>query len=364
MFLFRKNIILVPSDYDGVSMQKGILCMDCFNGMSKCSLKCYNVDMTKELVLGVCIDGKLTKYDIEISKSKSFEFVIKDTVEHTSEVSAVLLDIGKDDYSIVLWGSTQINLAWQNTLKEMIEENYVPKSVPSQPQNNDLNNEIQSQNYENKINYCDYDEIKEKEVSNQYTEEYADNSFENNSQCDITEDEKLDNFIDSVIKITEDDSLIDEINDSQLNTQSTKTNFDNNVDLKTEAITLERKQNNQSLKIKSNLSFYEKLSGQIQKMFDTNESFEVLNEIFPNSKFCKVNFDDGTGYYVFGIIYDEGQAKYLCYGMPAQKDDAPPKEFAELYQWLPIDTNSDDGDGFYMMYQDAQTGKNISVDII
>lgn len=362
MFLFRKNIILVPSDYDGVSMQKGILCMDCFNGMSKCSLKCYNVDMTKKLVLGVCIDGKLAKYDIEMSKSKSFEFVTKETIEHTSEISAVLLDIGKDDYKIVLWGSTQINLAWQNTLKEMIEENYVPKPVSSQQQNNNFDNDIKSQNFDNKSNYCDYVEAKEKVVSYQNAEEkYTDNSFENNSQCDITEEEKLDNFIDSVIKMTEDDSVVDETTDSQINAQSTKSDFDKNVEIETDLIDFNNKQNYQT---KTNLSFYEKLSGQIQKMFDTNESFEVLNEIFPNSKFCKVNFDDGTGYYVFGIIYDEGQAKYLCYGMPAQKEETPPKEFAELYQWLPIDTSSEEGDGFYMMYQDAQTGRNISVDII
>ena len=359
MFLFRKNIILVPSDYDGVSMQKGILCMDCFNGMSKCSLKCYNVDITKELVLGVCIDGKLTKYDIEMSKTKSFEFVIKDTVEHTSEVSAVLLDIGKDDYSIVLWGSTQINLAWQNTLKEMIEENYVPKPVLNNDYNDNYDDETESQQIYKTTEYCGFDEDKEFDCDNQKEcKQNSENNFETKYQYDITEDEKLDNFIDSVIKMTEDEQ---EGNNTQTKVQMAETNFDKVDGIKYNFAQSGDVDNKQQ---KTYSNFYDKLSGQIQKMFDTNESFEVLNEIFPNSKFCKVNFDDGSGYYAFGIIYDEGQAKYLCYGMPAQKDDAPPKEFAELYQWLPVDTSSEDGDGFYMMYQDAETGKNISVDIV
>ena len=361
MFLFRKNIILVPSDYDGVSMQKGILCMDCFNGMSKCSLKCYNVDITKELVLGVCIDGKLTKFDIEMSKTKSFEFVIKDTVEHTSEVSAVLLDIGKDDYSIVLWGSTQINLAWQNTLKEMIEENYV-KQVSDHDYNESYDNEIKSQQLDKIADYCNFDKNNDDGCNDQkQCGQNGYDKFETEYHDNITEDEKLDNFIDSVIKMTEDDEDEQEGNNTQTKVQMAETNFDNVVDLKNNFLQSEDTENKRP---KMHLNFYDKLSGQIQKMFDANESFEVLNEIFPNSKFCKVNFDDGSGYYAFGIIYDEGQAKYLCYGMPAQKDDAPPKEFAELYQWLPVDTSSEDGDGFYMMYQDAETGKNISVDII
>ena len=359
MFLFRKNIILVPSDYDGVSTQKGILCMDCFNGMSKCSLKCYNIDMTKGLVLGVCIDGKLTKIDIEMSKSKSFEFVIKDTVEHTSEVSAVLLNIGEDDYKIVLWGSTQINLAWQSTLKEMIEENYVSKPVLSDDHNDDYKDKTEYQQIKKNVDYCSFDKSKEDCENGQIgLNQKEDKCFDTDYQYNTNEDEKLDNFIDSVIRLTEDEN---EVTENQTKAQITETNFDRADNLKNDS---SEKENIEGRPPKMHYNFYDKLSGQIQKMFDNNEPFDILNEIFPNSKFCKVNFDDGSGYYAFGIIYDEERAKYLCYGMPAQKDDAPPKEFAELYQWLPVDTSSEDGDGFYMMYQDAETGKNISVEIV
>jgi hypothetical protein len=99
-------------------------------------------------------------------------------------------------------------------------------------------------------------------------------------------------------------------------------------------------------------------------MFNSNDAEIVLNEIIPNSKFCKINFDDNTGHYVFGVIYDDNKPKYLCYGVPAKKDSKPPKELSSYYQWLPIDVEEESGDGYYMMYQDASTGQNISVEMV
>ena len=367
MFLFRKNIILVPSDYDGVSQKKGIISLDCFNGMSKGTLKCYNLDLAKTLVLGISIDGTLSKFDIDLSKPKTFEFVIKQNIKNTSEISAVLLDIDKDDYAIVLWGSTQINLAWQHTLRTLIEEDVLPKPVLKQSENTDK--DIIDTDYQQDENlvktYNVFDMENDENICENSSVENIVNNFDNNSQTEATEQEKLDNFIDSVIEMTEENC--DEIeNFSCQNNAQSKTGIlknKNNDTFKKDLSDFDEKQNKYN-QPKTASSFYEKLSGQIDKMFEINQPFEVLNEIFPNSKFCKVAFDDGSGYYVFGVIYDEGVAKYLCYGMPAQKGDAPPKEFSELYQWLPIDTSSQDGDGFYMMYQDAATGKNISVDII
>ena len=49
--------------------------------------------------------------------------------------------------------------------------------------------------------------------------------------------------------------------------------------------------------------------------------------------------------------------------MPARKDEKPPVEFSEIYQWFPVDINDMSGDGFYVTFQDAKTGKTISVDI-
>ena len=337
MFLFRKNIILVPSDYDGVSVQKGIISLDCFNGMSKCILKCYNLDISKKLVLGLNIDGRLLKFDVDLEKTKTFEFVVKDNITSASEISAVLLDIGEYDYRIILWGSTQINMAWQSTLKMMLDDE-ISISTQSIQKKEIQNNEQPNQD----TKFCDENIEKFIDSVMQLTEE--ENQSKDIESNDLEFDEKLDRF-------DYRENLQNKFYDEVVSGESLKTDDENNNSL-----------NNENQKREN--TFFDRLSNQIEKMFDTNQSFEILNEIFPNSKFCKVNFDDGTGYYVFGIIYDNGVPKYLCYGMPAQKNDAPPKDFSELYQWLPIDVNNEDGDGFYMMYQDAETGKNISIDII
>ena len=106
MFLYRKNIILVPSDYDGFSLAKGILSFDCYDNKTKCFLKCYNLNFDKNLVLGVSINKKLFKMDLSSNEAKDFEFEINLPTKNTDEISCVVLDIKKVDYDIVLWGST------------------------------------------------------------------------------------------------------------------------------------------------------------------------------------------------------------------------------------------------------------------
>ena len=162
--------------------------------------------------------------------------------------------------------------------------------------------------------------------------------------------------------------------DKQSEIDFKKTNIENdfqtNIENENKNIKAYFDENNNIENIKNNFdeeqnkNFYQRIKPQIDKMFETNVQEKVLNEIIPNSKFTRVEFDDKSGYYVFGVIYDEDVPKYLCYGLPSQKEQTPPKEMSNLYQWLPIDVENYDGDGFYMMYQDAQTGQNISVDIV
>lgn len=359
MFLYRKNIILVPSDYDGVSLTKGLLSLDCFEGKTECTLRCYNLFTDKPLLLGVSINNALHKIDVKENELKDFKFRIDKTIKNGDEVSCVLINFNKNKYDILLWGSTQLNSGWKSTLQLMLDDELSKNKESENASQNENLNQLKNDSYnaddnfnnlkgyqnsvsyqeelnfedENIINHCNNhfysNELDKSEIKSSFTNKsLSEQNANNDAEIYSFEDEKINELIDKVIDMTE---------------YREKNNIKQSAD---------------------DLNFYERIIPQIEKMFTNNKEETVLNEILPNSKFCKVEFEDGSGYYVFGIIYEEGLPKYLCYGLPAQKNSEPPKELSNLYQWLPIDATDEMGDGYYMMYQDAVTGKNISVEII
>lgn len=341
MFLFRKNIILVPTDYDGISNTKGLLSFDAYSGKTICNLHCYNLDVQKPLLLGIAIQNRLHKIKIQPSESKNFNFDLDVEIKNGQNISVVLLNVGQSDYQIVLWGSTEINNNWQTALKLMLENEGVvsQKQSADEPQSHFENDDkIQSkQNFDDLERFDIIQQNVDKNIGNSPKNAEIEPNFDENAN--LTGDVKLEEYIDKVIELTDEEQF--EAQESS--NQNEKKFFDTNVDMP---------------------KFYQKISPQVEKLFGDNQDEAILSEIIPNSKFCKVDFDDGSGYYVFGIIYQNGLPKYLCYGLPAKKDAKPPIELAEYYQWLPIDTANEQDDGFYLMYQDAETGQNISVEII
>ena len=390
MFIFRKNIILIPSDYDGMSLTKGLVSFDCYDTKTKCSLHCYNLKVEKPLVLGVSVNNKLHKINVPKNSIKNFQFELETVLNAENQISVVLLDVRDADYDIVLWGSTQISDDWKTSLDLMLTDvDIVPhKNVAKENFENvtkdfgDVDNEIvqdashdfddgllenstknttntqkntvfESKNDENYQKNAHFYQNKTDCLYQKCNQNLEDSKISNNENTfDGTEkpekyayeEDELNNYIDHILDLTESkkSNYVSVENNDEVSPKVSQENFDN----------LHKE------------TFFERINPQIEKMFATSKSMNVLSEIIPNSKFCRVDFDDESGYYVFGVIYDEGSPKYLCYGVPAKKDGKPPKELSNLYQWLPIDAEDEFGDGFYMMYQDASTGENISVDII
>lgn len=107
-------------------------------------------------------------------------------------------------------------------------------------------------------------------------------------------------------------------------------------------------------------SFIEKLKPQIDKLFEDNPIENNLQSLIPNSKWIKVDYEDDGDFYVFGLLYDEnGQVKYVCYGVPAVYEQEAPKELSGYPIWMPLDKENDQGFGYWLTYQDATTGEPI-----
>jgi len=66
--------------------------------------------------------------------------------------------------------------------------------------------------------------------------------------------------------------------------------------------------------VKTNTAFYDQIKSQLDDLFKQNESYPLLEELMPQTKWTKVNFDEKR-YYVVGVVGNSPD--YICYGVPS-----------------------------------------------
>ncbi len=107
-------------------------------------------------------------------------------------------------------------------------------------------------------------------------------------------------------------------------------------------------------------NFVDRLMPQIDKLFQTNPIEDNLQSLIPSSKWVKVDYEDDGDFFVFGLLYGEdGDIKFVCYGVPAVFEEEPPQELSGFPIWLPLDKNNAKGFGYWLTYQDAATGEPV-----
>lgn len=111
------------------------------------------------------------------------------------------------------------------------------------------------------------------------------------------------------------------------------------------------------------MDFYKEIKEQLDILFDRYPEETFLNEVIPNSKWIKVDYDDSGEYYVIGLIYENDCIKYISYGVPGQYSVEPPRELSGVAQWLPLDPNKPDDLGYWLSYQDAKNGEAVEVSV-
>ena len=106
--------------------------------------------------------------------------------------------------------------------------------------------------------------------------------------------------------------------------------------------------------------FIEKIMPQIDRLFERNPIENNLQNLIPDSKWVKVDYEDDGDFFVFGLLYDhQDNIKYVCYGVPAVFEYEPPQELSGFPIWLPLDKNNTHGFGYWLTYQDATTGEPV-----
>lgn len=102
-------------------------------------------------------------------------------------------------------------------------------------------------------------------------------------------------------------------------------------------------------------SYYERIKPQIERLFETFDEEKSLSEVVPDSRWVKIKYD-GDDYYVVGIIYDKNRPLYVCYGVEGRYGEKPEK-IGDYCSFIPSSIFNLKGDGYWVMYQSAITGK-------
>ena len=105
--------------------------------------------------------------------------------------------------------------------------------------------------------------------------------------------------------------------------------------------------------------FYERMKDEIDKILSKYPKEAALEEMIEDSKWVKISYGEG-GFYVFGVLYSGGKPKYICYGVPTKQSETPPQSMEGLASFLPASPEDTQG-GYWVMYQDAETGASIKV---
>lgn len=100
-------------------------------------------------------------------------------------------------------------------------------------------------------------------------------------------------------------------------------------------------------------NFYYAVKPQLDELFVCYPEEASLTTAVANSKWVRVESEDDC--YVVGILYDNDEPSFLCYGVPAKANSQPPSELNGACVWLPIS----DQDGYFVIYQSANTGEII-----
>lgn len=104
--------------------------------------------------------------------------------------------------------------------------------------------------------------------------------------------------------------------------------------------------------------FYERTRSEIEGLLSAYPPAEELCAAIDGSKWVKISYGEDS-FYAFGVIFSEGVPKYVCYAIPAKDQSTPPASMQGLASFLGVKTQY--GVGFWVMYQDADTGASVSI---
>ena len=97
------------------------------------------------------------------------------------------------------------------------------------------------------------------------------------------------------------------------------------------------------------------MKDEIEKVLSGYPREGSLESTIENSRWVRIDYGSDK-FYVFGVMFSEDVARYICYGVPAKSKSAPPESMRGRASFIPA------GEGFWVMYQDAATGASVTLE--
>lgn len=376
--IIKRNVILTPAEYDGISQTKGIVTFEILESSASGFLRCYNLENKDNLVFGVKINDKMFKFKLQTGLDiLTFSLDTREPLQNC-KISCALVRTLNGKTQTILIGSTETTKLYSNEILTFL-------NTSSDEIENSINDKIKEQTISDstifKMHEFFEDDSKKKEnfqvVENVNTKKQANNSIDNNNETltfntnsDLTENEILEHYENG----EELENYIDDLSCPNPNLNKCKNcmyknyfycnNKENAALTEISALNKTKQQNLTSNNVNTQTAFYDSLAHQIDSLILNNIHEEVLEEILPNSTFVRIERENGK-YYVLGIINGEnGMPQYLCYGHPAKSKEDKPFNFDNHFSFFPIDVDAPNGAGYYLSYQSAENGENVKITLI
>jgi len=303
-----------------------------------CTLKVFNLETSKDLLLGIKSQNQIIKQNILLNNNV-YNFILNQNIDLNESLGCVLLNIDQQCITPIIWGNDK-NTNYKNQIVENLKSSIQKiKNIDiSKQQTNKISTNSTEKQEDSTNNFLN--PINSKEAYEIHKNPYNINNYINIEQySQISLDEEILNSNSEIAQATSmealfesDDQEIEEIVKKELNDESV-----------------------------SEHKFYNMIAEQLDELFDKYTREYNLEKLIDNSKWVKINHEEENKYYVVGIIYKDNDIKYICYGVPGNYYTEPPTELKNYSQWLPVDTMNPYDNGYWVMYQDADTGENVYI---
>lgn len=319
------------------------------------TIKFYNNNLTGDLVLGIKSDTKIIKQNINPTNN-TYTFILSEKINLDNTIGCVLLKKLNNEFEPILWGSEK-NENYKNKIINSLQESMSKLSSMNMPTSQKTTNQTS------------ISPIKHETINSEIPTSRAKEDIQPNSQISATDDTAYSpiynyNNLDLHHKPQEEYaqiSLSEELLNSDLSEDiavacSSAKLFEND-DSEIETLI-----DNELAKSKTGThEFYNMLAEQLDEIFRTYPQEENLCKLIEGSNWAKIDTGIDNRFHVVGIIKHNNDIKYICYGVPGHYNTEPPTEMRAYSQWLPADTLDPFTKGYWVMYQDADTGENIIV---
>lgn len=94
--------------------------------------------------------------------------------------------------------------------------------------------------------------------------------------------------------------------------------------------------------------YYDSVKREIGKVFVQFPPYYPLIRKYRESFFVRIDFPKSDKYFVLGILQHEGVIRYICYGLPAEREGISDKDFVYV---------ENSPTAFWMLFQDADSGQ-------